>query len=116
MEEDLQQENSKVPKHLQPHLFKKGQSGNPNGRPKGSLSLKHYAKLMIEQMDDEQRQEYLAGLPKDFIWQMAEGKAEAKTDITTDGQPITFIVSGPLAEKNGITPETDRGSEGQDTV
>jgi transposase len=63
-----------------PWLFKKGQSGNPSGRKKGWKSLKTYAKEMIERMNDEERQEYLAGLPKSFIWEMAEGKAISKIE------------------------------------
>ena len=80
MEEQL--ENSKVPKQLQPHVYKKGQSGNLNGRPKGTISLKEYAKRMIQDMTPEEREEYLQGLDKKFIWEMAEGKAEAKTEAT----------------------------------
>ena len=81
---DEQRENSAVPKNLQPHVYKKGQSGNPNGRPKGSVSLKQYAKQMLEQMTPEEREEYLEGLPKQFIWEMAEGKPDTKT--TLDGK------------------------------
>ena len=93
MEEDLQRENNdRVPKNLQPHVYKKGQSGNPNGRPKGSISLKQYAKRMLEQMTPEEREEYMEGLPKDFIWQMAEGKPDSKTDVTTNGESITPVL------------------------
>ncbi len=76
--------------HLAPYQFKKGQSGNPGGRPVGTKSLKTYAKEMILGMSDEERQEFLHGLDKRAIWEMAEGKAQA--DLTSGGQPITMNV------------------------
>ena len=39
-----------------PWLFKKGQSGNPAGRPPGK-SLKEYARAMLAAMTDEEREE-----------------------------------------------------------
>ena len=105
MEEQL--ENSKVPKQLQPHVFKKGQSGNPKGRPEGSVSLKTYAKAMLEEMDDEQRQEFMQGLPKNFIWEMAEGKAQSQQDITSNGETVMFVpptVSNRM--EDGKDPDT----------
>jgi hypothetical protein len=77
--------------HLAPWQFKKGQSGNPSGR-KGGKSLKEYAKEMIANMTDEERQEYLQGISKRIIWEMAEGKAESKTDITSGGEAIPVLV------------------------
>lgn len=94
-----QHDNSKVPKQLQPHQYQKGQSGNPNGRPKGSISLKHYAKKMLEQMSPEEREEFMQGLDKKFIWEMAEGKAENKTDVTSNGQTIQIVVPGEVANR-----------------
>lgn len=110
MEEvEKQPENSKVPKQLQPHVFKKGQSGNPNGRPPGK-TLKEYTREMLAAMTEDERQEFLQGIPKDKLWEMAEGKAEAKTDVTTDGQPINFVVDEATLTrfKNGkdSPPET----------
>ena len=79
-----QQENSKVPEQLRPFQYKKGQSGNPSGRPKG-ISLKEYARNKLLYMTDEEREDFFNGLSKDTIWEMAEGKAEAKADLNLGG-------------------------------
>lgn len=65
---------------IRPFQYKKGQSGNPGGRPVGSKSLKTYAKEMLERMTDEEREDYLHGMNKDFIWEMGEGKATNKIE------------------------------------
>jgi hypothetical protein len=78
-------------KQDKPWLFKKGQSGNPNGRPKGSFSLKTYVKHMLEEMTDEQRQEFLSGIDKKTIWEMSEGKP--KQDMEVSGEFKTKIIS-----------------------
>lgn len=80
LDEQLQNSNN-APKQLQPHLYKKGQSGNLNGRPKGIISLKEYAKRKLQNMTPEEREEYLEGLPKQFIWEMGEGRAESKQTL-----------------------------------
>lgn len=77
--------------HLQPYQFKKGQSGNPGGRPPGP-SLKEYAKSMLANMTEEERQDFLHGLPKEVIWKMAEANPATSTDITSKGEAISFNV------------------------
>jgi hypothetical protein len=75
-----------------PWLYKKGQSGNPKGRPKGTFSLKEYLKKKFNNMTDEEREEYLEGIDKKTIWEMAEGKAQQHTDLTTNGEAIQPIL------------------------
>lgn len=73
-----------------PWLFQPGKSGNPGGRPKGSKSLKTYAQEYLLSLDDEEKLEFLKGLPKDTIWEMAEGKAKQdnNTELTIKGPTI----------------------------
>ena len=89
MEDTEKQPDNNRAAHLAPFQFKKGQSGNPGGRPKGK-SLKQYAKEMLEEMTDEERQEFFNGIPKDKIWEMAEGKA--KQDMDLKGEITSKII------------------------
>lgn len=75
-----------------PWLFKKGQSGNPGGRKKGSKSLKTYAREMLENMNDEERLVFMEGLPKDLIWKMAEGNPKQDTDVTSGGEKLETLL------------------------
>ncbi len=74
-----------------PWLYKKGQSGNPSGRPIGSKTLKTYIKEKFEKMTDDEREEFLEGLDKKILWEMGEGKA--KQDLDVKGEIISKIIS-----------------------
>lgn len=69
-------------KENRPWLYKKGQSGNPNGRPVGSISMKTYVRNKLLSMTDEEREVFLEGVDKKTLWEMSEGKA--KQDIEAD--------------------------------
>lgn len=74
-----------------PWLYKKGQSGNPGGRPKGSKSMKTYVKEKLESLTDEEREEFLEGIDKKTIWEMSEGKP--KQDMEVSGEMTAKIIS-----------------------
>ena len=90
--DDTSEQDKKQYEWLKPWQFKPGQSGNPKGLPKGTKSLKVFAREMIQDMTDEEKVEYLKGIDKDKIWEMAEGKAKQDTEID-------LSVSGPISIK-----------------
>lgn len=82
-----EQEKKNKADYIAPYMWKKGQSGNPAGRPKGK-TMKEYARDLLQAQSEEERQEFMHGLPKEIIWKMAEGNPENKTDITSKGEKI----------------------------
>lgn len=71
---------------LQPiakYTWKKGQSGNPAGRPKGK-TLKEFAREYLASLPDDEKIDYLTTLPESLVWQMAEGNPENKTKLDVD--------------------------------
>lgn len=85
-----------------PWLWKKGQSGNPAGRPKG-FSLKEWTRERLASMTDEERDAFLEGIPKAEVWKMSEGNPKQDTDITTAGKPI-ILLAPEIADKNALNP------------
>lgn len=86
----MEQGNNNGYDNIKPFQFKKGQSGNPNGRPPGK-SLKERAKAMLNAMTPEEEQEFLEGIDKKVIWEMAEGKP--KQDMELSGELTSKIIS-----------------------
>lgn len=89
MEETVKQPNNSRVEHLKPFQWKKGQSGNIMGRPK-SKTMKEYVREYLERLTDEERDEWLEGIDKDKIWEMAEGKP--KQDLDLKGEITSKII------------------------
>jgi hypothetical protein len=92
-----------------PWLYKKGQSGNPSGRPKGSVSLKTWVKNKIATMSDEEREEFLEGMDKKEVWKMAEGLPQQ--DITSGGEKINPIPIINVFPNNSDKQDTETEQE-----
>lgn len=105
----MEEEPLKEQTNNRPWLYKKGQSGNPKGRPPGTFSMKEYVKRKLKDMTDEEREEFLEGVDKRIIWEMAEGKAETKTDITSNGKTIVLPVE--ILNKHATNTSTSDNSE-----
>lgn len=78
-----------LPKELIPFKWKKGQSGNPNGRPPGK-TLKEFAREYLMSLPDTEKVAYLASLPTDITWKMAEGNPANATDVTSGGDKLSI--------------------------
>lgn len=82
-----QQEYSNVPEQLKAHVFKRGVSWNPTGKPKWSVSLKKYAQKYIQGLSEEEKQEFMEWIPKIEIWRMAEGLPHSTSDVVVREPP-----------------------------
>ena len=84
-----------------------GQTGNPDGRPKGQ-TMKEFAREFLMKMRPEEKAEWLKGLSPEIVWRMSEGNPhntqDTKAEVEVRGIPILDSldhVSGNNGDKTG---------------
>lgn len=96
-----------------PASFKKGQSGNPNGRPKKEFSLTESMREYLSTKDPETkltRREMLINstmthalkgdaTSQKLIWNYLEGMPQQKVDLTTLGEKLNQKIEFELVDK-----------------
>lgn len=97
MNEETQEQNKKQNYDwLKGYQFVKGKSGNPGGRPKGSKSLKTFAREYLEDLPDEEKIEFLKTLPSEIVWRMAEGNPKQEND---DKKVVELTITDPESKE-----------------
>lgn len=110
---DITEENQQNTRpHLKKYMWPKGVSGNPAGRPKGSLSAITRIKQMFEENPDdfdEWLTEYLKNpMNQKHVVEMIDSKPMQKVDHTTLGKemPVPIInVQTYNSDPQGDEPE-----------
>jgi len=113
--------------HLKPYQFKKGVSGNPNGRPKGSgISITTEIKKKLEECPEGQKATYLQLLINRIlkqaiqdgdqkmitkIWNYVDGLPKQNIDHTTGGKDLKGLIQiNYVKEKDSSIEVADDGS------
>lgn len=104
--EQPQKQHKGRAEHLKAWQFKPGKSGNPSGLKPGTKSLKVFAREYLQSLDDDEKIEYMKGMDKKIIWEMAEDKPKQGMEVKAD-----VTISDVLDKLDG-SKTTDEGLAG----
>lgn len=73
--------------------FKPGQSGNPLGKPPGTLSIKARVRAALEKDPDAMDKfvRHFTHKNRELTWQMLEGKPKQENEVTVDKEGIMAL-------------------------
>lgn len=117
------QGKGRTTEHLKKYQWVKGESGNPNGRPPGSISPTDEIRKMFARNEvdfHEFLEEYLNDKAnRKHVIEMLDGKPSEKIDVTTKGkelpQPLLYAVRDHNRNREGTETEgTDTSDTGRD--
>ncbi len=101
--EDTENSNKTVDTtHLKPYQFKPGESGNPGGRPKGTM--KSYLAKKFMEMSEEEKEAFLIEHKVDGKAQIEFGEGKAKQDMEVSGKLSISNVLDQLENGRQETP------------
>lgn len=90
--------------------FADGTAPGPGRKP--GKTLKEFAREYYACKTDEEKKEYIEDLEKKlpgFVWRMAEGNPESKTDLTSGGKPIPIL--GNVSANNSNQEDSQATTE-----
>ena len=114
MEAEGMQSEKTAEKQSKPWLFRPGQSGNPNGRPKGTISLTAEIKKRLEMLSPDQKRTALEVLADNIIQDALDGRKQERklTWNYVDGMPQQKVeVTGDLTVQVVKFDEHGTGTE-----
>lgn len=119
LDEDLPDEQQTIREkriaQLRPYQWKKGQSGNSLGRYMGGISGKERMRRKIAGMTDDEFEDFIEGMNKKDLFEMAEGKPETSGDLNVKAE-LKIEISEDIANKYNDTaqePENNSPEQGE---